>query len=121
MKEEKLKEILDSDFRTEEGKQKIQEILHKIKPLAKCEDDVPLEKVEKVIGILCRKYNVGIKQINLAAIPNNDADIYKATLCKFNPFEELGIVYGCCVYELYAKVAIMLYDKTRHMKEQDVE
>lgn len=120
MKEEKLKAVLESDFRTEEGKQKIQEILHKIKPLAKCEDDVPLEKVEKVIGILCRKYNVGIKQINLSTIPHN-VNIYKATLCVFDTFEELGVVYGCCVYELYAKVAIMLYDKTRHMKEQDVE
>ena len=115
MKSEKLKQILDADFRTDEGKQAIQDILHKIKPLAKCTGDVPLQKIEKLISLLSRKYNVGVQQISLSTIPNN-VDIYKAMLCTFDSFEQIGVVYGCCVYELYAKIAIMLYDKTRRME-----
>ena len=115
MKSEKLKQILDTDFRTNEGKQVIQDTLHKIKPLTKCEGDIPLQKIEKLISLLSRKYNVGVQQINLSTIPNN-VDVYKATLCTFNSFEQIGVVYGCCVYELYAKIAILLYDKTRHME-----
>ena len=120
MKEKRLKEVLESDFRTEEGKQKVQELLHKIKPLSKCEGDVPLEKLEKLIGLLSRKYNVGVNNIELHTIPHNE-NVYCARLCKYKPFVQIGKVYGYCVYELYAKIAIMLYDKTRHMKEQDVE
>lgn len=114
MKEERLKMFLEADFRSEEGRSKIQEILHKIKPLAKYEGDVPLERIEKVISVLSRKYDVGVKYIHLVAMPDN-IDIYQADLYDFGREEELGAVYGCCIYELYAKIAIKLYAKTRKM------
>lgn len=113
MKKEKMQNILDADYRTRMGKSIIQNILHKIKPLAKYNEEVPFEAIEKVIDVLSRKYNVGIRNISIAPIPN-DVTVYKAILADFNANETLPyVVYGCTMYELYAKIAVVLYDATR--------
>ena len=51
MKKEKMQNILDADYRTRMGKSIIQNILHKIKPLAKYNEEVPFEAIEKVIRL----------------------------------------------------------------------
>ena len=117
MKEEKLKEILNLDYRLEESRERIQEILHKIKPLAKYEDMIPVEKVEKVVGVLSRKYGMVVREILLMHDPSNSENIYCAVIQDYNSKEVIRRIHGCCVYELFAKVAIYMYDRSRKKGE----
>lgn len=119
MKKAKLDAILNLDYRLEESQERIQQILYKIKPLTKYENygsKVPLEQLEKVMSILCRKYGFMAK-IELLCMPDN-VDIYKASIQQLEEYQELGRVYGCCLYELCAKATILMYDKSRKVEKR---
>ena len=103
----KTEDILNLDYRKEENQEAIQRVLRKIKPLSKFSDDenIPFEKLEKLIGLYQNKYAIKIQYI----IPNYEGSIiYSASLLRSDNFKWIGNVYGMCMYELFAKIAIKM-------------
>lgn len=107
----KTNEILDLDYRIDENKQIITKVLKKIPPLAKY-DEIPLEALEKAISSITKKYAIMIQYICPTYEKGNDS-IYCVSLKLICPYEWLGNVYGCCLYEAMAKTAIKMYSEVR--------
>ena len=108
----KTEDILNLDYRKEENQEAIQRVLRKIKPLSKFSDDenIPFEKLEKLIGLYQNKYAIKIQYI----IPNYEGGIiYSASLLRSDNFKWIGNVYGMCMYELFAKIAIKMYTEIK--------
>lgn len=113
----KLDDILNIDYRKPEGKETIQKALRLIKPFAKCtKDNVPLESIEKYIGLVCRKYTIMIQYITPTYLPNNKDNIYSCSFKTTDSHEWLGNVYGHCLYELMAKAAIKMHSDVKRGK-----
>ena len=115
----KTESLLLLDYRKKENQKMIQKALKRMKPFQKysVEEDVTLEDVEKLVWILCRKYDVCIQYINMVQLEHND-DFFTASVTRSSDHEWLGSVHGCCLYDLFAKIAIKLYT---HIKKGDVE
>lgn len=108
----KTEDILNLDYRKEENQETIQRVLRKIKPLSKLSDDeiIPFEKLEKLIGLYQNKYAIKIQYI----MPNYEGSIiYSASLLRSDNFKWIGNVYGMCMYELFAKIAIKMYTEIK--------
>lgn len=106
MKKSYIYNLLNLNCNEQHNRQQLDMVLHKIKPFAK-EEKVPIEKMEKLIGLICRKYDVSIKEIYISYIPHN-TDIYKVTV--LIGLSKPKIIYGGSMYELFAKLCIYLYD-----------
>jgi len=105
-------DILNLDYRLEANKIKLKKALCRIKPLSKYEDEeeIPLEKLEKLIGMFSRKYKIMIQYINMTCIKNNEENLFLVSLKTTDKENKwLGSIYGCCLYELFAKTAIKMY------------
>ena len=108
----KTEDILNLDYRKEENQESIQRVLRKIKPLSKFSEDenIPFEKLEKLIGLYQNKYAIKIQYI----MPNYEGSIiYSASLLRTDNFKWIGKVYGMCMYELFAKIAIKMYTEIK--------
>ena len=103
----KTEEILNLDYRIEQNQTTIQKILRKIKPLSGYDlsENVPFEKLEKLLIKYSRKYDFYVQAIYPIFMPDG-VDIYRAVVAKQSNKEVLKSVYGCCLYELYAKLNI---------------
>lgn len=108
-------EIINLDFRKKENQEIIQRVLRKIKPLAKCSEEeiVPLEMLEKVVHNICLKYKVHVDEISPNIHANDEETIWCVTLKNEIDFEEVSIVFGISIYELFAKMVIKLYSWIR--------
>lgn len=105
-----MNQLLNLDYREEECKTLIQRYLKKIKPLSKWDDcDVPFEKIEKVITVLSKKYNMRIREFVPDVWSNNEETIWRATLIDDRNLNQAGIIYGLSLYEVLAKTAIYMY------------
>lgn len=107
-----INQVLDLDCREEESKEVIQKYLKKIKPLSKYGDDedVPYNKVEKVITILSKKYDMRVREIVPDVWSGEDGIIiWRVTLIDNKTLYTLGIIYGLSLYEVLAKLAIFMY------------
>lgn len=108
----KTEDILNLDYRKEENQEAIQRVLRKIKPLSKFSEDenIPFEKLEKLIGLYQNKYAIKIQYI----MPNYEGSIiYSASLLRSDNFKWIGNIYGMCMYELFAKIAIKMYTEIK--------
>ena len=105
------KEILNLDFRIEKNKELIQRVLRKIKPLSKYSDeyDVPFDAIEKAIFVMCKKYNMRVREIASDVWANDKHTVWRATVVNETNMNIIDVVYGVCLYEVFAKVAIRLY------------
>lgn len=111
-------EIMNLDFRKEESREIVQKVLRKIRPLAKCseEEDVPMEMLEKVVRVVCLKYNVWVYRISQDIHANENETIWSALLVNDADMKDIGYVYGISMYELFAKMAIKLHSLVRGEK-----
>lgn len=109
------KQILNLDYRKEESQEIIQRVLRQIKPLSKYSDecDIPLSAIEKAIFIMCKKYNMRIREITPDLSGNEQHAIWRATLANDKNFKVIDSVYGISLYELFAKAAIRLYAEVK--------
>lgn len=110
----KTEEILNLDYRKEESQEIIQKVLRKIKPLSKYseEQDIPLEAIEKVIRILSQKYEI-VPQWMVMSLYESATNVYSIGVKTSNDHEWLGNVYGMCLYEVFAKLAIKMYSEIK--------
>lgn len=111
MEMSELNEVLNLDCREDYGKNLLQEYLKKIKPLSKYKHnvDVPFEKVEKVITILSKKYNMRVIEIMPDIWANDDEVVWRAILIDDKNLNKIGAIYGISLYEIFSKVAICMY------------
>ena len=107
------KELLNIDYRDKQNKQIIQKALLHIKPLSKFSDEehVPFEAIEKLLHLIGSKYKVWVKDITLDSQSGDDYDVSRAHIINEDNLETMEIVFGMCMYELFAKVAIVLWSE----------
>lgn len=110
----KTQEILKLDCRKEEDKGVLKKALCNIKPLMKYAeyDEVPLEKIEKLIDVLTRKYEIKIGRIDMVAI-QDEVTWYQVVVMRTDNLEHVGNCYGLTIYETLAKVAIKMYSDVK--------
>lgn len=103
----KTEEILNLDYRVDENKTIIQKVLRKIKPLSNYDisEDIPFDKLEKLLVKYIRKYNFYVQAIYPIFMPDG-VEIYRAVVADKSTKKMIKSVYGCCLYELYAKLNI---------------
>ena len=108
-------QILFLDYREEETKEIIQKVLRKIKPLSKYSDEydnIPLEAIEKLIRVLHQKYEI-VPQWMTMSLQESAANIYSIGVKTTTDHKWLGTVYGMCLYEVFAKLAIKMYSEVK--------
>lgn len=110
----KTEQILRLDYREEESKEIIQKVLRKIKPLSKYseEEQIPLEAIEKLIRILCQKYEITPQWMSMS-FHQAILGIYTIGVKTTTDHSWLGNVYGMCLYEVFAKLAIKMYSEIK--------
>lgn len=112
----KTEEILNLDYRKKESQEIIQKALRKIKPLSKYSDEfVPLEAIEKLIRVLVQKYEVAPQWMTMSYFEPT-LNIYSISVKTTTKHEWLGTVYGMCLYEVFAKLAIKIYSEVKSGK-----
>lgn len=110
----KTEQILNLDYRKKETKEIIQKVLRKIKPLSKCseEHDIPLEAIEKVVRIISQKYEI-VPQWMVISLYESAINVYSISVKTADTHQWLGNVYGMCLYEVFAKLAIKMYSEVK--------
>lgn len=110
----KTEQILNLDYRKEENRKIIQRVLRKIKPLSKYSDetDIPIEAIEKLIRVLTQKYEIMPQWMNMSYF-EPILGIYSISIKTTTNHEWLGTVYGMCLYEVFAKLAIKMYSDVK--------
>lgn len=110
----KTEQILNLDYRKEENREIIQKVLRKIKPLSKYSDeiDIPIEAIEKLIRVLTQKYEIMPQWMNMSYF-EPILGIYSISVKTTTNHEWLGTVYGMCLYEVFAKLAIKMYSDVK--------
>ena len=115
----KTDEILNVDYRKEESKEIIQKVLRKIKPLSKYSDenDIPIEAIEKLIHVLVQKYEITPQWMTMSYF-ETILGIYSIGVKTTAEHAWLGTVYGMCMYEVFANLAIKMYCEVKSGKIQ---
>lgn len=110
----KTEQILNLDYRKEESQEIIQKVLRKIKPLSKYSDesDVPIEAIEKLIRVLVQKYEITPQWMTMSYF-EPILGIYSIGVKTTTDHKWLGTVYGMCLYEVFAKLAIKMYSEVK--------
>ena len=110
----KTEQIMNLDYRKEENQKIIQKVLRKIKPLSKYSDEsnVPIEAIEKLIRVLVQKYEITPQWMTMWYFEPT-LGIYSINVKTTTENEWLGTVYGMCLYEVFAKLAIKMYAEVR--------
>ncbi len=110
----KTEQILNLDYRKEENQEIIQKVLRKIKPLSKYseEEQIPLEAIEKLIRVLVQKYEITPQWMSMT-FHEPILGIYSCGIKTTTDHAWLGNVYGMCLYEIFAKMAIKIYSEVK--------
>lgn len=116
----KTNEILNLDCRVKENREIIQSVLRQIKPLVKCSDeyDIPIDKLERCLQVLCRNYNMYPRQIVPDVKSAEKGIIWRFEITDLKNLSTLGICYGLNLYELMCKAVIMLYAISRKRSKE---
>lgn len=110
----KTEQILNLDYRKKENKEIIQKVLRKIKPLSKYSDeiDVPIEAIEKLVRVLVQKYEITPQWMTMSYF-EPILGLYSIGVKTTTDNKWLGTVYGMCLYEVFAKLAIKMYSEVK--------
>lgn len=110
----KTEQILNLDYRKEESQEIIQKVLRKIKPLSKYSDEsnIPIEAIEKLVRVLVKKYEITPQWMTMSYFEPT-LGIYSIGVKTTTEHEWLGTVYGMCLYEVFAKLAIKIYSEVK--------
>jgi len=110
------KQIINLDYRIEENKEIIQKVLKQIKPLFKYSvegQEIEISSIEKVIYIMCKKYEMRVNSLTPDIQANNTCIIWRATIISDKNLTIIDCIYGISIYEVLAKTAIRLYHEVK--------
>jgi hypothetical protein len=110
----KTKELMA--IRYNDDTELFQSALHKIKPFTNVEGNIPLELIEKYIGMVHRKYAIQIDFITPVYVPD-EKNLYSATIRNTSTDVYYDVVFETTLYALYAKIAILFWALTNPKKE----
>lgn len=115
-----MNQLLNLDCREEGSEEILQKYLKKIKPLVKYKgvEDVPFYKIEKVITVLSKKYNIRVREFVPDVWANDGETIWRAILIDDRNLNQAGIIYGLSLYEVFAKTAIYMYSVKEKVGER---
>lgn len=102
-------DLLELDCRQEENLEIIKQVLKKIEPLNDIEE-IPLEKLEKLIRSIKKKYMVDIPWILMCS-----KDGYYSMQIEIKG-SATRYVYGITLYELFGKASILLWSMIKKEK-----
>lgn len=110
----KTEQILNLDYRKEESQEIIQKVLRKIKPLSRYSDEtnIPIEAIEKLVHVLVKKYEIMPQWMSMSYF-ESILSIYSISIKTTTDDKWLGTVYGMCLYEVFAKLAIKMYSEIK--------
>lgn len=110
-----IKQIINLDCRDPKNQEIIQKVLSEIKPLSRFsdEEEIPMWAIEKVINVMCKKYNMRFSNITSDIFGNEAHIIWKGDIITEHNYKTVGTVYGISMYELFAKAAIVLHDEVK--------
>lgn len=113
----KTQDILNLDYTKDKNKQIIQKALLMVEPLNKYSDEdmVPFESIEKMLYKICQKYMVYIK-IDFDCQCTDHGCVLRCNIIRVKSLEVMPYVYGMCMYELFAKVVILLWKEIKNKK-----
>lgn len=109
------KEILGLDY-YDGNQQTIQNALHKIKPFREIPGEVPLESIERYVGLVVRKYAIQVDYVCPTYVPE-ERNIYSVTIRRTYTNRYYDVLYGSTLYELYVKIAILFWALTNPKKD----
>ena len=114
----KVKDILNMDYSNPQHRDIMQKKLRGIKPFREIpvNEEIQLEKLEKYIGLVQRKYALQVDNIFLVAVPE-EPNVYSVTVRNTASNKHLSIIYGRTIYEVYVKISILYYALTKSEKE----
>ena len=114
----KVKDILNMDYSSPENRDVMQKKLRGIKPFRDIpvNEEIPLEKLEKYIGLVQRKYALQIDYICPTFIPDEN-NLYSVTVRNTSTNKYLTYIYSKTIYEAFVKVSILYYALTKGDKE----
>lgn len=105
VKNDKLDAILNCEYDTEEGKEKLENILKRIKPFTKMEK-VKITDLEKFIYKATKKYAIKPQPIFMNCI-DGDKIMYSISILDESKHYWLGNIYGTSFKELLIKQVIL--------------
>lgn len=110
-----VKQIIDLDYRVDENANILQKALRQIQPLSKYEfEEVPLWAIEKVLHSMSHKYDLWVSELVQDPWSNAKFDIWRGVI--FMGKSRLKPVFGASIYEVLAKMVILMYSKVKSGK-----
>ena len=109
-----IEEMINLDCTDSDNLDILIESLSKIKPLSKVykkTGEIPLEYLEKVIMIIDKKYNFGIRGISPDCNSSINHIIWRSTILNYKTIGIMKQIYGCTIYEVVAKTALYMFYK----------
>lgn len=130
---EKVQEVLLIDCRKQEGKEKINKILWKIKPIKQKmiklgyvkDDIVPLEQLEKFLQFVRIQYGYRTQWINSYFETDKMKKPHKTKFVFYThglvdvEGEWITNIEGKTIWELFAKTAIVFYDEIKKGEQKE--
>lgn len=130
---EKVQEVLLIDCRKQEGKEKINKILWKIKPIKQKmiklgyvkDDIVPLEQLEKFLQFVRIQYGCRTQWINSYFETDKTKKPHKTKFVFYThglvdvEGEWITNIEGKTIWELFAKTAIVFYDEIKKGEQKE--
>lgn len=120
----KLEDIVCLDFRKEENKRIIQKALRKIKPFEgiDLDEEVPIEKLEKFVFFVCKKYSVRVQYMFFPSFSKySDVMTYTLSVKRDDNHDWICSVKAVTIYEVFAKVCLVLYYMAKKKKVPERE
>jgi len=114
----KVKEILNMDYSNPQNKDIMQKKMRGIKPFRDIpvNEEIPMEMLEKYVGLVQRKYALQIDYICPVYVPEEN-NLYSATIRNTASNEYYTYIYGKTIYEVFVKISILYYALTKSGKE----
>ena len=109
------KQVINLDYRDPKNQKVIQKVLKEIKPLSRFsdEEEIPMWAIEKVITVMCKKYNMRISGITSDVYGSDTHIIWRADIVTEHNYKTVGTVFGISMYELFAKAAIVFHEEVK--------
>lgn len=114
----KVKDILNMDYSNPQNKDVMQKKMRGIKPFrdVPVNEEIPIEMLEKYVGLVQRKYALQIDYICPVYVPEEN-NLYSATIRNTASNEYYTYIYGKTIYEVFVKISILYYALTKSGKE----